>query len=268
MKKTYFNIFIFLCCVAVLLINSGCASSNIVKKSDKDLALMELNANKAQVHFIAGEYDEAEKILKEISQEHTVSQPLYQCELGTVYLAKGEEDKAFRQFSAAQVSLESFFDEKSEKKAASLWGAEAQKVYKGEAYERSSMYLILGLMMLQRNEIDNALACFKSGLLCDADVEQERYKSDYALLHFLAAKCCELRDEPESKKKYMGMALKSFAECHPDANVAVTAMYDLEDLPDSEDVSLIDHCSLQFICMPDLSGKQNVESYLNGAGIE
>ncbi len=39
-------------------------------------------------------------------------------------------------------------------------------------------------------------------------------------------------------------------------------------IPSAEYSKKCDHCSLQFICMPDLSGKQNVESYLNGAGIE
>lgn len=38
-------------------------------------------------------------------------------------------------------------------------------------------------------------------------------------------------------------------------------------IPSAEYAKKCDHCSLNSICMPDLSGKQNVESYLKGAGL-
>lgn len=239
MIRFYFQLLACLFLASALLLQSGCATSNVVGKSKTELAQMELQADAARDNFINGKYDEAEKTFLSLSKERTVSQPLYQTELATVYLAKDEKEKAFQQYRAAQVSLESFFDANSEKKAASLWGAESQKVYKGEPYERSSLYLILGLMMLNRNEIDNALACFKSGLLCDSDVEEDRYRSDYALLQFLAAKCCELRDEPEMRDQYIKVALKSCTETHPDAKALVTAKYDTENLPEGQDVSQI-----------------------------
>ena len=179
---------------------TGCGSrSSVVKKSRAQLAAMEDQANAARQCVWAGHCHEAIATFENLVREQHVSQPLYQMELAVACLAAGEDEKAFRALRAAQVSVEWLFDEASEKKAASLWGGESEKVYKGEAHERCSLFFLLGLMMLERGETDNALACFKSALLQDSDVEKDQYKSDYGLLHLMAAKCYELRDESEQR---------------------------------------------------------------------
>lgn len=217
----------------------GCKSGDLVRKSDKELASMQMASNNAAKAFRLGKYTDAERLFLQLSQEKTVNQPLYHCELAATYLALGNSDKAYQYLVKAQRSAEMFFDKRSEKKAASLWGSEVQKVYKGEAYERSTLYLLLGLMFLEMEKVDNALASFKSGLLCDADVEKSQYSSDYGLLHLMAARCCQLRDEPEMAKKYTEEAVKSFLHSRPDLIGVTQAILGVKALAPGESVAPI-----------------------------
>lgn len=229
----------FLFPLGLVLSGTGCATpSSVVKKSSKELAAMEATANQAREKLRSGQYEEAVAIFEDLSRERTVSQPLYQNELAVAHLAGGDREKAYRTLREAQISIETFFEENAEKKAASLWGSENQKVYKGEPYERSTLYLLLGLMMLERNDVDNALACFKSGLLSDADVESEHYKSDYGLLQFLAAKCYELRGEQSLRDQHMQAAIHSYARSHPEVQPAVSVLYELEQVRGEGDGSI------------------------------
>ena len=46
-------------------------------------------------------------------------------------------------------------------KARGKFGREEQKLFKGEPYERSMMYLYYGLLWYMEGEHDNARACFR-----------------------------------------------------------------------------------------------------------
>jgi len=196
----------------------GCASqpkSNVKRLNEKMVAEQELIADGARQHFHCGEYAESIELLQPLCAERTTSQPLYLCELGISYLANNENDKAREVLLEAYNSMESFLDTASEKKAVTLWGAEAEKVYKGEPYEQATLSLIMGLLLLDQGDVDNALACFKNGQFADSDVEKEQFQSDYGLLQLLEAKCYKMREEETQYQQFMKKSVESFTKTHP-----------------------------------------------------
>ena len=202
--------------VLALLFSVGCMPKSNIKHLNKgEVSKQEAAADQARQEFFGGRYDEAVTLLEPMCQERTTSQPLYLSEIGTVYLARNDKANAKRYLLETYTCLDEFLDPSSEKKAMSLWGAEAEKVYKGEPYEQATLSLFVGLLLLEEGDVDNALSCFKTGQLCDSDVENEQYKSDYGLLQLLEAKCYQLRGEQTSSDQFVRKALGSFANTHP-----------------------------------------------------
>jgi hypothetical protein len=176
---------------------------------------MELDAEVARAAFWRGEYNVATETFTALSADFNTSQPLYLCELASTHLAAGREDEAFATLQKAYGLLECFYDTHSEERAMSLWGAECEKVYKGDPYERSMLCLVLGLMFLERGDVDNALACFKNGQLCDSDVASDLYKCDFGMLQLLESRCYAFRDEPDQCEASLEKAGESFLLTYP-----------------------------------------------------
>ncbi len=199
------------------LLLCGCSTNkNQIKRlSEKEVAQQEQIAEQARKEFCCGNYQKVPEILDPLCLERTTSQPLYLCEIGASYLAVNDKINAKKYLLDAYNSIEGFFDPSSEKKAVSLWGSEAEKVYKGEPYEQASMSLLVGLLLLEEGEIDNALACFKNGQFADADVDKEQYKSDFGLLQLLESKCLQMRGEQLESDLLFEKAIDSFAYTHP-----------------------------------------------------
>lgn len=132
----------------------------------------------------------------------------------------------------AQGMIELLFDVQSEAEAASLFGGEIRKVYKGEPYERASLYAILALLFLHEGDIDNALACCKSGLLHDADSAGEIHSSDHAMLYFIASRCHQIRGDAEEAERMLEAAARALDIRGGDAE-------DAGKLPDSSGNTLL-----------------------------
>ncbi len=200
----------------LLFFFSGCANDAQVKRlNEKEIAEQESIADQARQKFYKGEYDGIPLLVEPLCQERTTNQPLYLCELGAAYLAGNNKTLAKQYLLDAYTSIEGFFDPASEKNAMSLWGAEAEKVYKGEPFEQATLSLLVGLLLLEEGDVDNALSCFKNGQIADSDVEKEQYKTDYGLLQLLEAKCYQMRGEQTEYDELISKALESFAKTHP-----------------------------------------------------
>lgn len=194
----------FFLLILLIVVLSGCAGTpSALKISAAERNHMALEARLARKSFQQGNFSAAEKHLLPLSQRPSVNQPLYQLELASSYLLLGQKEEAHHALLAAHHSIEGFFDTGLEKQAASLWGEEADKVFKGEPYERGTLYFLLALSFLEQNNPDNALAALKTGLLADSDTQENQYKSDFGLLQFLAAKCYDLRGEPELRDQML-----------------------------------------------------------------
>ncbi len=218
----------------VILLNGCLGASSALKTTRAERDQMASQARMARDDFQEGNYTEAEQLLLPLSQKLSIDQPLYQFELASAYLLDHKKDEAHQTLLAAHNSIEVFFDTKSEQKAASLWGKEADKVFKGEPYERASLYFLLALSFLEQNNVDNALAALKTGLLADSDTKENRYKSDFALLQFLAAKCHDLRGEPELRDQMLATtftSLTSVAETSKGYAEQLVASYQQQHTP-------------------------------------
>ncbi|HPF98807.1 MAG TPA: hypothetical protein PLE77_01980 [Kiritimatiellia bacterium] len=221
-----------------LLLAAGCllgtpaaqaakADDGIKRMSDKQIKAMEVEADKARALFFAGRYAEAAAAFQPLVKDIHASRPLYLCEMGSCYLANGDYAEAKECFLTAADYMETFFDPKLEKRAASLFGAESVKIYKGDPYEKAMNGLLLGLLFLRDNDVDNALACFKNGILSDSDVANEMYKSDFTLLQAVEARCYLLRDEREMYDQSIAQARQSYQMTHPAARDIVVRQQNL-----------------------------------------
>lgn len=214
----------YILCLAIALVFSGCASPKvgIVHLSEKELDGLESEAAKGRNLFSERKYPEAASFFENLSQRPTVSKPLYLNELGSCYLAMGEYDKAKKTLWDAH-DLMDFFDPRSETQAMSLFGSETQKFYRGDPYERAMNSLLLGLLFMRDNDVDNALACFNNGILCDSEVLNEEFKSDIFLLYALAAKCYKMRNQEDMYLKYADKARQAYQCSEPAIRQLLTA---------------------------------------------
>jgi len=212
----------------IAVLATGCKSTNFVEKSPKELDEMESQSYNARDSFLAGNYAEAETVLTELSRERTVSQPLYLCELATVQLAQNREDEALTNYLKAQQDLELLFDKSKEAEAQSLWSGETNKVYKGDPHETTTLYMLIGTLMLNKGDNDNAIAAFKSALLRDGDVNDPTgvHSSDYALGQMLLGECYKRTNDLEAAKKLQNAALFSAYDINIRAPLVFKGKYD------------------------------------------
>ena len=207
---------------------TGCASGPAVRKSSKQLKAMEVTANQGRQQFFKQDYSAAEQCIKPLTTELHASKPLYECELTSIALLAGNEEQAEAHIREAVRLLEQFFDAQGERSAAGIWGNEGKKIYKGDPYERALLYAFYGMFLLERGEVDNALAAFKRALLMDGDTQNQQYQSDFGLIQVLAAKCHDLLGEADLRDVMLAEAF-----------VSVSAVLDYQEssVPKASDVS-------------------------------
>ena len=165
-----------------------------------ELAAMEAVANQGRESFFKQDYRAAAQRIEPLAEKLNANKPLYECELASIALLSGDTEKARGHLREAILLLEGFFDEAAEKSAASTWGNEIEKVYKGDPYERALLYAFYGMTLLERGEPDNALAAFKRALLMSGDMT---VKSNFGFVQLLAAKCHNLLGELEMRDRML-----------------------------------------------------------------
>ena len=109
-----------------------------------------------------------------------------QCELGL-----GNLDAARRTFQRAGQIMGTWATSGSEATAA-IVGSESSKTYKGDPYEKAMNAFYLAFCYLMKGEPDNARAALKRGILSDAEVADEKYQVDNALLLWMAGRMSRL----------------------------------------------------------------------------
>ena len=200
-------------CFLTVLLQTGCQvnKNGFVHKSESELEQMEKSSLAANELFINGNLVQAEKILKNLAKEKTVSQPLYQLEQLSVLLMGNRQDEALQLMNKIHSNMEMLFDKKLAEKAQSIWHGEVNKVYKGDAYERATFYAFMALTFIQQGNYEDAIRSVKNGLLADADSNKADTINDYALLYYLgffASQKMGQRDEALEYLRGMNKALQ------------------------------------------------------------
>jgi len=110
---------------------------------------------------------------------------------GQCQLALGEHDAARRSFESAAQIMGTWATSGNEATAA-IVGSESSKTYKGDPYEKAMNAFYLSYCYLLKGEPDNARAALKRGILMDAEVADEKYQADNALLFWMAGRMSRL----------------------------------------------------------------------------
>lgn len=110
---------------------------------------------------------------------------------GQCELALGDVDAARNAFQGAAQIMGTWATTGSEATAA-IVGSESSKTYKGDPYEKAMNAFYLSYCYLQKGEPDNARAALKRGILMDAEVADEKYQADNALLFWMAGRMSNL----------------------------------------------------------------------------
>ena len=124
-----------------------------------------------------------EKRYHEFAPASEADVTMHRLNLCSVLLLEGKKDEAHRELQNARDELELMFDPDSQ--ALKLLHGEREKFFKGDGYERSTLYAFLALSFLEKGEFVQALKCVNCGILADSDSEHATYRADYALLPYI-----------------------------------------------------------------------------------
>jgi len=135
--------------------------------------------------------------------------------LGTVKLLQGRLDEAWGHFQEAGAVMNDWATSGGETFAA-IVGSESSKTWKGDPYEKAMNAYYLGLLYLFRGEPDDARAAFRSGLLADAETNDERFRADMALHSWLAGRMSLEMGLADDARAYFDQArsARTFARSH------------------------------------------------------
>lgn len=166
-------------CVGVMVILAGCSTGPRVYER--------ASLTPEQQRVVAAKPAALRDGYRDLYAEGRRSEVLNLMEIGLKALRAGHIVEAQSVFDQARVNVETIYaGNEAARKARSIWYEESEKDFKGEPYERSMLYLYLGLTFLMEGDYGNARASFIGGLLQDAFAEEEQHSSDFASLIYLA----------------------------------------------------------------------------------
>jgi len=129
-------------------------------------------------------------------------------------LLLGRVEDARRGFEAAAQIMGSWSASGGEVTAA-IVGSESSKTYKGDPYEKAMNAFYLAFCYLTAGEADTARAALKRGILMDAEVGDEKYQADNALLFWMAGRMSKLYGSDDAESFYKeAAAANTFAIAH------------------------------------------------------
>ena len=173
---------------------SGCKTGALENRLDE----MERVASAGDARFRSRNYSAADSTFRGLAAEQTVSSPLYRLDRVPCLILSGKKDEAHREMQELRVEFEELHDPESEKKAQSKWHGEVNKVFKGSPHEMGVFYALMSLSYAERGEYEDAWRCVQNGLLHDYDAENDKYRSDDALLLYLGSVFADKIGETDS----------------------------------------------------------------------
>ncbi len=134
---------------------------------------------------------------------------------GQCELLLGDLEAARRAFDEAAQIMGNWSTGSGEAIAA-IVGSESSKTYKGDPYEKAMNAFYRAYCYLRRGEVDNARAACKRGILADAEVGEEKFQADNALLFWFAGRMSRLMGQQSEADGFFGeaRAANEFALAH------------------------------------------------------
>lgn len=120
---------------------------------------------------------------RQFARSSEADRTMHRLNLCSVLLLEGKKEEAHREMLEAMKELEELFDPESQ--ALKLTHGEREKFFKGDGYERATLYAFLALSFMDRGDFANALKCVQRGILADSDSERAEHRADYALLPYI-----------------------------------------------------------------------------------
>jgi len=142
--------------------------------------------------FLAGDYDAVRAFAEQEADDGAFENRAILLNVqGQCDLALGDADKARRAFAEAGQIMGTWAASSGEVTGAII-GSESSKIYKGDPYEKAMNAFYLAYCYLLKGEPDNARAALKRGILMDAEVADEKFQADNALLFWMAGRMSRL----------------------------------------------------------------------------
>lgn len=194
-------------CSLLVLFASGCAVTSYSVRTPDQTAVTD---------FYGGDIDSAINRLEALAQKKNKDYALWKNQLGSAYLAKGDSEKALGAFLDAFYLMNNVTAFKElERGATSLVGAESNKAYKGDPYEKMYNSFYTGLLLLRKGDLENARAAFKNSILSDSDSEGDQYKSDEPLLYLFNSRVERLLGNDSLSDDLFKQAVDAFLKSSP-----------------------------------------------------
>lgn len=165
--------------------------------------------------FVAGDFEGVRAFAaREVAEGAAENQALVLNVQAQCDLLLGRVDDARKAFEGAGRIMGSWAVSGGEATSAIL-GSESSKTYKGDPYEKAMNAFYLCYCYLLKGEPDNARAACKRGILMDAEVGDEKFQADNALLFWLAGRMSKLMGSGDAPDFYKEAATaNSFAIEH------------------------------------------------------
>lgn len=210
-----------------------------VRYSPKNL--QDQDGMQAEMDFYSGNDRQAELIFTGLiaKKDHNIA--LWNNQLGSLYLTQGKLKEAKDAFMEAHVLMNDITAFKNlELRSVGLTSSEMTKGYKGDPYEKVFNSFYNGILLYADNDLENALAAFKNGILCDSDVTGKLYKSDVALLYLMAARVELLQKNQSMADDFFKQATEAYYLSHPDNRGLVSQKQGLLDDLDKKQKELLE----------------------------
>jgi hypothetical protein len=137
--------------------------------------------------FTAGDLAPVERWAEEQIKEDETSEALYLNTRATCELLRGDRAAARRDFFKAGRIMGNWAASGGSV-AAAIIGSESSKEYRGDPYEVAMNSIYAGLLFWMDGEFDTCRAGAKAAILADGDSEKEEFRSDFALLYWIAGR--------------------------------------------------------------------------------
>ena len=134
-------------------------------------------------------------------------QALDRLHLASLALAAGDPELAERALRPAVLSMQDF---RADGQFAAVLGAERQKEWKGEPYEKMAAFWMLGTLLHANGDHGNALAMGKSALLADTGTRLERFQADFVPAYVLKAAAFQALGETHNAERAIDEAIHAW----------------------------------------------------------